>query len=142
MSALLATSGLHCGYGADEIIHAVNVEVAAGEIVTHDEFADPLRQQAAARLGGFVAEVLRERRLRHQPALLGRKRRCHAWARLMEEQKRLRLAASAGAKGWMRQDMVGIHRHGPIVSLPGSRSRCRDGPADPPPISRRWIWTS
>ena len=34
MSALLATSGLHCGYGADEIIHAVDVEVAAGEIVT------------------------------------------------------------------------------------------------------------
>ena len=34
MSALLATSGLHCGYGADEIIHAVDLEVAAGEIVT------------------------------------------------------------------------------------------------------------
>ena len=34
MSPLLATSGLHCGYGADEIIHAVDLEVAAGEIVT------------------------------------------------------------------------------------------------------------
>lgn len=34
MSALLATSGLHCGYGADEIIHAIDLEVAAGEIVT------------------------------------------------------------------------------------------------------------
>ena len=34
LSALLATSGLHCGYGADEIIHAVDMEVAPGEIVT------------------------------------------------------------------------------------------------------------
>jgi len=30
----LATSDLHCGYGADEIIHAVELAVAPGEIVT------------------------------------------------------------------------------------------------------------
>jgi branched-chain amino acid transport system ATP-binding protein len=34
MTALLQTSGLHCGYGADEIIHGVDLEVAPGEIVT------------------------------------------------------------------------------------------------------------
>jgi ABC-type branched-subunit amino acid transport system ATPase component len=34
MSPLLQTVGLHCGYGADEIIHGVDLEVAAGEIVT------------------------------------------------------------------------------------------------------------
>jgi ABC-type branched-subunit amino acid transport system ATPase component len=34
LSALLATSDLHCGYGADEIIHAVDLAVASGEIVT------------------------------------------------------------------------------------------------------------
>jgi ABC-type branched-subunit amino acid transport system ATPase component len=34
MTALLKTSGLHCGYGADEIIHGVDVEIAPGEIVT------------------------------------------------------------------------------------------------------------
>ena len=32
MTALLKTSGLHCGYGADEIIHGVDLEVARGEI--------------------------------------------------------------------------------------------------------------
>jgi ABC-type branched-subunit amino acid transport system ATPase component len=34
MSALLKTVELHCGYGADEIIHGVDFEVAPGEIVT------------------------------------------------------------------------------------------------------------
>jgi ABC-type branched-subunit amino acid transport system ATPase component len=34
LSALLATSDLHCGYGADEIIHAVDLHVVPGEIVT------------------------------------------------------------------------------------------------------------
>lgn len=34
MSALLQTSGLHCAYGADEIIHGVDLEVSPGEIVT------------------------------------------------------------------------------------------------------------
>ena len=34
MSALLATTGLHCGYGSDEIIHAVDIAAAPGEIVT------------------------------------------------------------------------------------------------------------
>jgi branched-chain amino acid transport system ATP-binding protein len=34
MTALLTTSGLRCGYGADEIIHGVDLEVARGEIVT------------------------------------------------------------------------------------------------------------
>jgi ABC-type branched-subunit amino acid transport system ATPase component len=32
-AALLRTVGLHCGYGADEIIHGVDLEVAPGEIV-------------------------------------------------------------------------------------------------------------
>jgi ABC-type branched-subunit amino acid transport system ATPase component len=34
LSALLATTGLHCGYGSDEIIHAVDIAAAPGEIVT------------------------------------------------------------------------------------------------------------
>jgi phospholipid/cholesterol/gamma-HCH transport system ATP-binding protein len=34
LSALLKTVGLHCGYGADEIIHSVDLEVAPGEVVT------------------------------------------------------------------------------------------------------------
>ena len=34
VTALLKTSGLHCGYGADEIIHGVDLEVVRGEIVT------------------------------------------------------------------------------------------------------------
>ena len=34
MSALLATTGLHCGYGSDEIIHAVDIAASPGEIVT------------------------------------------------------------------------------------------------------------
>ena len=34
MTALLKTSGLHCGYGADEIIHGVDLEFVRGEIVT------------------------------------------------------------------------------------------------------------
>jgi ABC-type branched-subunit amino acid transport system ATPase component len=32
-AALLRTVGLHCGYGTDEIIHGVDLEVAPGEIV-------------------------------------------------------------------------------------------------------------
>ena len=34
MSALLNVVALHCGYGADEIIHGVDLHVAPGEIVT------------------------------------------------------------------------------------------------------------
>jgi ABC-type branched-subunit amino acid transport system ATPase component len=34
MSPILRTVGLHCGYGSDEIIHGVDLEVAPGEIVT------------------------------------------------------------------------------------------------------------
>ncbi len=34
MNALLRTAGLHCGYGSDEIIHGVDLEVEPGEIVT------------------------------------------------------------------------------------------------------------
>jgi ABC-type branched-subunit amino acid transport system ATPase component len=34
VSALLETAGLHCGYGADEIIHGVDLNVSPGEIVT------------------------------------------------------------------------------------------------------------
>jgi neutral amino acid transport system ATP-binding protein len=34
MSPLLRMVGLHCGYGSDEIIHGVDLEVAPGEIVT------------------------------------------------------------------------------------------------------------
>ena len=34
MTALLRTAGLHCAYGADEIIHGVDLEIAPGEIVT------------------------------------------------------------------------------------------------------------
>jgi ABC-type branched-subunit amino acid transport system ATPase component len=32
-AALLRTVGLHCGYGTDEIILGVDLEVAPGEIV-------------------------------------------------------------------------------------------------------------
>lgn len=34
MTDLLRTVGIHCGYGADEIIHGIDFEVAPGEIVT------------------------------------------------------------------------------------------------------------
>jgi ABC-type branched-subunit amino acid transport system ATPase component len=34
MSALLNVAALHCGYGADEIIHGADLDVAPGEIVT------------------------------------------------------------------------------------------------------------
>jgi branched-chain amino acid transport system ATP-binding protein len=34
VSALLAVNGLHSGYGADEIIHGVDLGVAPGEVVT------------------------------------------------------------------------------------------------------------
>ena len=34
MTALLQVTGLHCAYGADEIIHGVDIEVSPGEIVT------------------------------------------------------------------------------------------------------------
>src|SRR5260221_10400011 len=32
--ALLTVEGLHCGYGADEIIHGIDMTIAAGEVVT------------------------------------------------------------------------------------------------------------
>jgi ABC-type branched-subunit amino acid transport system ATPase component len=34
LSALLKTVGLHCAYGADEIIHSVDLEIAPGEVVS------------------------------------------------------------------------------------------------------------
>jgi ABC-type branched-subunit amino acid transport system ATPase component len=32
--ALLTVEGLHCGYGADEIIHGIDMTIAAGEVIT------------------------------------------------------------------------------------------------------------
>ena len=55
--------------------------VAAGEVVLLDEFEKALAEQPRARLIGFIAKILRQRRVCHQPALLGRKQRGDPGAR-------------------------------------------------------------
>ena len=86
--------------------------VAARQAMALDEFEEPLGKQPGARLISFVAKILRKRRVRHQPALLGRKQRGYPRARPLHRQQRLRLASNASFERRMQQDVVRGHGHG------------------------------
>ena len=77
-----------------------------------DDFEEPLGKQPGTRFIGFVAKILSQRRVRHQPALLGRKQRGHPRAGLLHRQQRLRLGSNASFERWMQQDFVRGHGHG------------------------------
>ena len=69
--------------------------VAARKTMALDEFEESLGKQPGARVISFVAKIPSKRRVRHQPALLGRKQRGYPRTRLLHRQQRLRLASNA-----------------------------------------------